>query len=90
MHKKAPGYNPASLLVPMSKSSPKPTESAIPSAQTQAPVQAEEMSLDSMITPKEDPLDDLASQLQQLDSRNWEWEQEPGSAHCLKLWSREG
>jgi hypothetical protein len=70
MHKKAPGYNPASLLVPMSKSSPKPTESAIPSAQTQAPVQAEEMSLDSMITPKEDPLDDLASQLQQLDSRN--------------------
>lgn len=59
MQKKAPGYNPASLLVPMSVSSPKPDNAA------SQPVGGLE---DLMMGGQEaDPMDNLAAQLEQLD-----------------------
>jgi len=69
LRKKAPGYNPG-LLVPMSKSSPKPTPApAEPKIEQRKEV--EEEGLESMITPFEvkagDDMDQLVEQLEHMD-----------------------
>lgn len=62
MQKKAPGYNPSSVLVPMSVSSPKPetTKSQTGGLEDLMMGQGEGQN-------RGDPMDDLASQLEQLD-----------------------
>lgn len=69
MQKKAPGYNPG-LLVPMSKSAPKPTPTEA-KAEVKKEVEAE--GLESMITPFDAPAvddkDQLVEQLEQMDGR---------------------
>ena len=70
MQKKAPGYNPG-LLVPMSKSVPKPTP--VPEPKTEVKKEVEAEGLESMITPFDAPVDDmdqLVEQLEQMDGRN--------------------
>lgn len=62
MQKKAPGYNPSSVLVPMSVASPKPDPA----------VSAPTGGLEDLIMGQQqgqgvDPMDDLASQLESLD-----------------------
>jgi hypothetical protein len=70
LQKKAPGYNPG-LLVPMSKSTPKPTPALEPKVEVKKEVEAE--GLESMITPFEAPagddMDQLVEQLEQMDGR---------------------
>ena len=69
MQKKAPGYNPG-LLVPMSKSAPKPTPTE---AKTEVKKEVEAEGLESMITPFDAPagddMDQLVEQLEQMDGR---------------------
>jgi hypothetical protein len=68
LQKKAPGYNPG-LLVPMSKSAPKPAPTE-PKVEVKKEVEAE--GLESMITPFDAPVDDmdqLVEQLEQMDGR---------------------
>lgn len=71
MRKKAPGYNPG-LLVPMSKSTPQPTPAPVQPKVEEKEKEVE--GLESMITPFDaegpgDEMDELVSQLKELDGR---------------------
>lgn len=72
LRKKAPGYNPG-LLVPMSKSLPKPTPATAEPKVEEKEKEVEEEGLESMITPFEatvkDDMDQLVEQMEHMDGR---------------------
>lgn len=67
MQKKAPGYNPSSVLVPKSVSSPKPDPAATATSSSASGGLEDLIMGGDQGQVGSDPMDDLASQLESLD-----------------------